>query len=53
VKPVGCVYKVLFKDRFKNLLDCHLDNLVLDSRECDSKAVGIPSGLVSPFGLGI
>jgi hypothetical protein len=27
------VYKVLLKDRFKNLLNCHPDNIVLDSWE--------------------
>ncbi len=32
-KPVGRVYKVLLKDRFKNLLNCHPDNIVLDSWE--------------------
>ncbi|KAF5416162.1 MAG: hypothetical protein C5S48_03670 [Candidatus Methanogaster sp.] len=34
-EPVGRAYKILFKDRFEDLLNCHLNNLVLDSRDTE------------------
>nr|QNO50337.1 hypothetical protein INKIAHDB_00002 [Methanosarcinales archaeon ANME-2c ERB4] len=40
-KPVGRVYKILLKDRFENLLDCHLDDLVLDSRDSERSFLAV------------
>ncbi len=40
-KTVGRIYKVLLKDRFENLLDCHLDDFVLDSRDSKRSFIAV------------
>lgn len=40
-KTVGRIHKILFKDRFENLLYRHLDDLVLDSRDSEWSFIAV------------